>query len=195
VLVADDRVTTVTVTVLPSSAGRFRERLGRIVVLHWVRFALATAVALAAAGVIIAAAQQSTRKSRPTAARRVVAADAERTAIAAAYGYPYPARCLTIAIFPANPDYARADIDRTEGCGRYHGYLNASFHRVDGTWRLELDEGQLFVPNSLLTACAVVGAGCARAGTPACFRRAVALHDPVARAAFDRPMCARARAG
>jgi hypothetical protein len=195
VLVADDRVTTVTVTVLPSRAGRLRERLGGVLVVHRARLAVATAVAIAVVGALIATVEQSTRKSPAAGARRATVPDAERAAIAAAYGYPYPARCVTIAIFPANPDYARADIDRTTGCGRYHGYLNASFHRVDGTWRLELDEGQLFVPNSLLTACAVGTAGCARAGTSACFRRAVSLHDPVVRAAFDRPICARARAG
>ena len=60
----------------------------------------------------------------------------------------------------SNPEYARAAVDRTKGCGRYHGYLNASLDRVDGTWRLVLDEGQLFVPNSLFTPCRPGPAGC-----------------------------------
>jgi hypothetical protein len=68
--------------------------------------------------------------------------------VAAAYGYPL--RCLTITISAASPDYARAHVDRARGCARYHGYVNASFHRIGGTWRLVLDEGQLFVRNDLL---------------------------------------------
>jgi hypothetical protein len=78
----------------------------------------------------------------------------ERAAIAGALGYPYPLRCLTITIAAGEPDYARADVDRTHGCGRYRGYTNASLHRVGGAWRLVLDEGQLFVPNSRLRGAA-----------------------------------------
>jgi hypothetical protein len=62
---------------------------------------------------------------------------------------------------PSNPDYARVTVDHTSGCGRYHGYINASFHRVDGMWRLVLDEGQLFVANGLLTACRAGRVRCA----------------------------------
>jgi hypothetical protein len=81
-------------------------------------------------------------------------------AVAAAFGYP--PRCLTITISSASPDHATAHLDRGAGCANYHGYVNASLHRVDGVWRLVLDEGQLFVPNSLLIPCRVGRAGCAR---------------------------------
>jgi hypothetical protein len=68
--------------------------------------------------------------------------------VAAAYGVPV--RCLGVTISSHEPDYAQAHVDRTGGCARYHGYVNASFHRIDGSWRLTLDEGQLFVPNDEL---------------------------------------------
>ena len=60
---------------------------------------------------------------------------------------------------------------------------------VDGAWRLVLDEGQLFVPNALLSP---VGADSIRAGAVSgyplgCVGVAVALHDPrFRRADFDR---------
>jgi len=75
---------------------------------------------------------------------------AERAAIAAALGYPYPLRCLRITVAAGSPDYARVNVERPDGCGRYRGYLNATLHRIGGSWRLVLDEGQLFVPNSRL---------------------------------------------
>ncbi len=70
--------------------------------------------------------------------------------MAAAFGYPL--RCLRVTISAGDPVYARAHVDHSAACARYHGYLNASFHRIDGTWRLILDEGQLFVPNDRLGA-------------------------------------------
>jgi hypothetical protein len=79
-------------------------------------------------------------------------------AVAAAFGYPL--RCLTVTIYPSDPSYARAHVDPSRGCERYGGYVNASFHLVRGTWRLVLDEGQLFVPNRLLVGCRVSTTDC-----------------------------------
>jgi hypothetical protein len=120
---------------------------------------------------------------------------ADAAAVAAAFGYPR--RCLRIAISAADPDYATAHVDRTGTCGAYRGYLNASLHRVGGVWRLVLDEGQLFVPNALLSP----GAGRSTTGgaTPGsslgCVSIGVAFHDPrFGQAAFDRTLsCGRAR--
>src|SRR5438105_8374692 len=124
------------------------------------RVALAIALASGVLGTIVATAVHNGARSRSTGAHHAQPQPAEKAAIAAALGYPYPPRCLTVAISTSNPEYARAAVDRTKGCGRYHGYLNASLDRVDGTWRLVLDEGQLFVPNSLFTPCRPGPAGC-----------------------------------
>ncbi len=111
----------------------------------------------------------SSRTGAPAAAAAArVATPAAAAEIAAAYGYPL--RCLRITIAAADPAYARAHLNRTSagGCARYRGYLNASFHRVGGTWRLILDEGQLFVPNDLLARCPETGCeGAAPAGETA----------------------------
>ncbi len=220
--IAPSEVTVITVTIKAVPAVRrrpLRERVAGIRMLYGVRTFLAVALALAIPAAIIAVGQQSSRTSRPARARRAQAPDAESAAIAAALGYPYPLRCLTITISVSNPDYARADVDRADGCGRYHGYVNASVHRDDGTWRVVLDEGQLYVPNSLLTTCSGGRAGCAGADRTAgakgshsstagsvgvgatsghplgCFSLAIALHDPrFARADFDRTVCQRVRA-
>lgn len=157
---------TVTITILPPVHGhRFEKRLAAVGVLHKAGALLGVVLALAALGMVIAIALRSNPTGRPVGGRRARGQDAERAAIAAAFGYPYPHRCLTITISASNPDYARADVDRAKRCGRYHGYVNASFHRTDGTWRLVLDEGQQFVPNSLLTPCRAGRAGCARRRT------------------------------
>jgi hypothetical protein len=76
-----------------------------------------------------------------------VSAASNAASVAAAFGYPYPMRCLKITISGA---FARAHVIRSGGCARYRGYLNATFHFLDDHWRLVLDEGQLFVPNALL---------------------------------------------
>lgn len=111
------------------------------------RTMLAVALALAALGAAIAVVSQAAGTSaRPSARMR----GAESANIAAAYGFGYPRRCLRIILFPGSPDFAHAHVDRTGPCARYHGYVNATFHLVGGTWRLVLDEGQLFVPNSSL---------------------------------------------
>jgi hypothetical protein len=110
-------------------------------------------------------------------------------AVAAAFGYPE--RCLRIAVSAADPDFAIVHVERDRACGNYRGYVNASFHRVDGTWRLIFDEGQLFVPNSLLTSRRT---GRRRGGAVSdyplgCVGVAIALHDPrFGRADFDRTL-------
>jgi hypothetical protein len=151
-------LTVISITILgppPRRGQPLRERLSRITALAVVALTLAVA-ALAA---IIGAPLLRGEPGRPTAAQ---VPRAQRAKIAAALGYPYPLRCLSIAISTGAPDYARADIDRTNGCGRYHGYINASLHRVNGSWRLTLDEGQLFVPNSLLRPCPQGATACGR---------------------------------
>jgi hypothetical protein len=108
------------------------------------------AVAIVLAALVIALELNGGQPTRAVGARHAELTDVQRTAIAAALGYPYPLRCVTITIYDTSPGWARANIDHANGCGRYHGYLNASLHQVDGAWRLVLDEGQLFVPNSRL---------------------------------------------
>ena len=111
------------------------------------------------------------------------------TAVAAAFGYPE--RCLRIAVSAADPDFAIVHVERDRACGNYRGYVNASFHRVGGAWRLVFDEGQLFVPNSLLTPLHV---GSTRGGAVSdyplgCVGIAIALHDPrFLRQGFDRTL-------
>jgi hypothetical protein len=145
----DAVVISITITSLTPVRGEsFRQRLSRLRVGHLARIFVAVAVVLAGLGVTLAL--LGSHKSRADGARLARLSDAERTAIAGAIGYAYPLRCLTITTYDSSPAYARANVDRTNGCGRHHGYLNASLHRVDGAWRLVLDEGQLFVPNSLV---------------------------------------------
>ena len=154
-------VTVISITMVgpPPARGRpLRERLPRIIVRHRALAAVAVTLAVAALAATIASALWGAAPVRSTAAQLPAG---QRTQIAAALGYPYPLRCLSITVSPGAPDYARADIDRTNGCGRYHGYINASLHRVGGAWRLTLDEGQLFVPNSLLRPCSPGATACA----------------------------------
>ena len=149
-------VVSITVTNPPPFRGRpFRERLAGIGIPHRARVAVAVMLVLAAAGTIIATVplgSSAPRSAAPQLPR------GERAAIAGALGYPYPVRCLKITISASDPDFARADVDRANGCGGYRGYTNASLHRVGGAWRLVLDEGQLFVPNSLLGGSGAVAA-------------------------------------
>jgi hypothetical protein len=137
----------ISVTAVPSARARrlwqMRAALGRAPRALPALFAL---VAVGLAAILAGALQTSARSAHRPSAR--VARGAVTAAVAAAFGYPH--RCLSIAVSPADPDYASAHVDRKGGCARYHGYINATFHRVDGEWRLVLDEGQLFVPNSLL---------------------------------------------
>jgi len=137
---------------VPGDDGQWlRRRLARVKIRHGARAALCVAFGLAALGTLIATALPSSSASRRGWAELTHAPAAVKTAIAAAFGYPYPLRCLTVTVSASDPDYARAFINRTDGCDLYHGYIDASFHRVAGAWRLVLDEGQLYVPNSLLT--------------------------------------------
>ena len=149
------------------AGGRGHHRARRVLLFGLALVALGTTIAiglaLVALGTTIAIGRHSSRSARPVGPPpRARVLDSDRAAIAAAFGYPYPPRCLTITIAAGAPDYARANVDRARGCGRFHGYLNASFHRVDGTWRLVLDEGQRFVPNnSLLVPCHPGRSACA----------------------------------
>lgn len=148
----DVRVEAIAITVVPAAQGHLlRRRLVRVKVRHAVRVVGWVAFALAALGTLIATALPSSSASLTGSAGLAQARASEKAAIAAAFGYPYPLRCLTVTVSTSDPDYALAFIDRTKGCERYHGYINASFHKVAGSWRLVLDEGQLYVPNSLLT--------------------------------------------
>jgi hypothetical protein len=167
----------ITVTGVPAGrAHRFRPTRGA---LRGAPRAMSVLLGLVAVGLaaLVAGALPTgaTRAGRPSAAaaRGAVTAPVARravtAAVAAAFGYPH--RCLSITVSPADPDYASAHVDRRGGCADYHGYINASFDRIDGKWRLVLDEGQLFVPNSLLTPSASDSAEPGRG--PSSRRRAV----------------------
>lgn len=138
----------ITVTVEPHAhRDLVRKAFGRTVSSLSMRTIVPVTLALAVLGSAIAVVLLAGGTSAaPSAGTR----SAESAKIAAAFGYRYPRRCLTITLFPGAPDFAHAHVDRTGPCARYHGYVNATFHLVDGTWRLVLDEGQLFVPNSSL---------------------------------------------
>jgi hypothetical protein len=136
----------ISITVAPGRRARIRRRFasrGPLVSAPAVGGLLLAIAALgaAAAGALVGARGSNGDRASPTN-------HADVAGVAAAYGYP--PRCLTVAISANDPAHATAHVDRGRGCGRYHGYLNASFHRIDGSWRLLLDEGQLFVPNDLL---------------------------------------------
>ena len=103
-------------------------------------------LALAALGAALWGALEGERPARGGAP--AAETHAALAGIAAAYGYP--PRCLSVTLSASNPAYAHAHIDQRGRCARYRGYINASFHRIDGAWRLVLDEGQLFVPNRFL---------------------------------------------
>jgi hypothetical protein len=174
----------IAVTVVRTERGRrLKELCARLVSAPR---SLSAVVALAAATLAAAALLHSSRTNAVTRTATAKQRAATRT-VAAAFGYPQ--RCLSIAISAADPDYASAHIDRRGGCANYRGYVNASFHRVDGVWRLVLDEGQLFVPNRLLTPARerFDGAGAVPEYPLGCVSVADALHDPrVARADVDR---------
>jgi hypothetical protein len=145
-------LTVMSITMVGPPPGRARplsERLSRTTVRRRALAAVAVTLAVAAAAI----ATTALLRGGPSGPTAEPVRPGQRAQIAAALGYPYPLRCLAITISASAPDYARANIKRTNGCGRYHGYINASLHQVDGAWRLMLDEGQLFVPNSLLSPC------------------------------------------
>jgi hypothetical protein len=136
----------ISITVAPGRGARIRPRLARRGPLVGVRAVSGLLLAITALGAAAAGALEGARGSSRD--RASPANHAEAAGVAAAYGYPL--RCLTVTISASYPAYAAAHVDRGRGCARYHGYVNASFHRIDGSWRLLLDEGQLFVPNDLL---------------------------------------------
>jgi hypothetical protein len=144
---SDVTVISITETTLPPVP--LRDRLADISARHWVRAALAVALALTAVGAIIVATPGSSGTRRAAGGLGAVPG-AEKSTVAAALGHRYPPRCLMFTIANDDPDYARVAVARTNGCGRYYGYLDASMHRVDRIWQLVLDEGQLFVPTSML---------------------------------------------
>jgi hypothetical protein len=146
---SDVTVISITETRLSPVPGPLRDRLAEISARHWVGAALAVALALAAVGAMILTMPGGSGTRRAAGAPGAVPG-AEKATIAAALGYRYPPRCLMFTIANDDPDYARVAVARTNGCGRYHGYLDASMHRVDRIWQLVLDEGQLRVPNSML---------------------------------------------
>lgn len=134
------------------------------------------------------------RSRRADSASAVVSAARGPSAAAVAAAFGYPRRCLNIVISAFDRDYATADVDRTGECAKYRGYINASFHRVHGDWRLILDEGQLFVPNRLLRPAPARGAGAVTmSGYPlGCLSVEITLQDPrFAGAEFDRGLCTR----
>jgi hypothetical protein len=129
----------ITVMVVSRAGDRpLRERLASIGVVACARAIAAMPLAVAALGATVAGALHGTRTGVRGSARADQAHGAGAAGVAAAYGYPF--RCLRI-ISASNPAYGRAEVDRRGECARYHGYVNASFDRIDGDWRLVLDEG------------------------------------------------------
>ena len=63
-----------------------------------------------------------------------------------ATAYPYPSRGLLIKISAADPSYARADVTRRSGCGRYCVYDGVILHRVSGSWRIVLKTANYSCP-------------------------------------------------
>lgn len=120
--IADVRVQAIAITVVPAVHGHsLRRRLARVKVRHRARVVLSVAFALAALGTLIATTWPSGSASRRGSAGVHRARAGEKAAIAAAFDYPYPLRCLTITVSASDPDFARAFVDRTKGCGEYHG--------------------------------------------------------------------------
>lgn len=109
---------------------------------------IAAAVLVGVPGVVISSAPHHNPRGIQTSTRAAQAQSADTAGVAAAYGYP--ARCLRVTTSASDPTAASARVARTGSCARYRGYVDASFHWIDGGWRLVLDEGQLFVPNNLL---------------------------------------------
>lgn len=183
-------VSSITVVDLPQAHGRpFRARVAGGTGRHPARVAAGAAAGLAALATILVIALGSETPGPAGDGRAQPVPPGERAAIAAALGYPYPAHCLVIGVSGRAPDYATVHIDRTGGCANYSGYINASLHRAGGTWRLLLDEGQLFVPNRLLGPST---AGSGSVGYPiGCLSPATLRQLPgFARGGFDRGICA-----
>jgi hypothetical protein len=167
-------VTVISVTVsVPLAARRhpLRERLAAVRV-PWP--AVVAVAALAALGWIVAAGLPSSHTRRPARASRT-AVQHGRTP-PTALDYPYPLRCLSMTISAINPVYV-AEVERANRCWGYSRSVTASFHRVDGRWRLMLDNGQLFETNRPVTSLG-------------CLSLSVAIHDPTF-VGPDRAICMR----
>ena len=95
--------------------------------------ALAAAMLVAAVALLLQSSQTHPASGAASATQR-----ASTAAVAPAFGYPH--RCLSIAISAADPDHASARVDRSGACAHYRGYVNASFHRVDGVWTVVRDD-------------------------------------------------------
>ena len=129
----------ITVTVLPR-ARRFRERSARSAAgacMHG--RAIAAAAIVIAAALIIAA-------PGPDSAGVGGGARTGRSYATIATAYPYPSRGLLIKISAADPSYARADVTRRSGCGRYCVYDGVILHRVSGSWRIVLKTANYSCP-------------------------------------------------
>lgn len=148
----------ITVTVMRARDHPLREQLVSIGAVASARTIGALALTVAVLGAIIVGALEGDVTREHGGARAAQARAAGPAGVAAAYGYPL--RRLSITISASNPAYARAHVDRTSACAQHHGYVNASFHWIGGTWSLVLDEGQLFVPNDLLARCRAGRTGC-----------------------------------
>jgi hypothetical protein len=110
------------------------------------------ATALALAGIaMVAVVLSGGRAERATATARVSATPGAERPTAVEEAYRYPLGCLGRAI--AETRYVAARSDRESPCWRYGVYITAIFHRVDGVWRLALEErGAACPPRSLPSA-------------------------------------------
>jgi hypothetical protein len=134
----------VQVTVLPGPRDRGRERIGRrsiaagalrrAPISAHVLVIIAVALVVVTIGAIVAAPRGHGTSAPPEPS--ALARNPGPAGVAAAYGYPL--HCLSVTISTRNPAYARADFDRGTQCGRFHLYVTAIFHRVDGAWRRAL---------------------------------------------------------
>ena len=133
----------ISISVAPSKRARRVRQLGAALVRTPRALFVMAAVAAATLGAAaLLERSQTNAVTRPAGARE----HAPTRAVAAAYGYPH--RCLSIVISAANPDYASARVNREGACASYRGYVNASFHRVHGVWRLILRRGTIGSPGS-----------------------------------------------
>ena len=112
----------------------------------WERIPQASAIAVAAAVVAIAAAAMYD----PGGEALNPAHASGAAGVAAAYGYPL--RCLSVTTSSSNTAYARADFDRRSACGRYDWSLVAIFHRAGGLWRPVLETSNYRCPVASLPA-------------------------------------------
>ena len=176
----------IAITFVPSERGRWLREI--CAGLARARRSLSMVGALAAATLAAAGLLHSSGTNAVTGAAAAKQRAAER-AVAAAFGYPQ--RCLRIAISTADPGYATAHVKRRGPCAGYPDSANASFHHVDGVWRLVLAGRPLGVPNGLLTPVwadsPLTGAV---SGYPlGCLSVEITLHDSrFARADFDRSL-------